>query len=169
MVQTSYSIRRSNLGDLAAVTELLQASYPTLMKSAYDPAMLDPALKLMTSANPSLLSSGTYYIAESGNGAVVGCGGWTRERPGAEAETEAVGHVRHFGTHPDWTRRGIASAIFRRCEEDARASGIREFECYSSLNAECFYSALGFERIAILDLQMNADVALTSCHMRYRM
>lgn len=168
MVQTRYSIRKANPGDLAAVTELLEASYPTLMKSAYDPAMLDPALKLMTSANPRLLSSGTYYVAESENGTVVGCGGWTRERPGGDVEAEAVGHIRHFGTHPDWTRRGIGSAIFRKCEADARELGIHEFECYSSLNAERFYSALGFERIAVLDLQMAPDVTLTSCHMRYR-
>lgn len=168
MYKASYSIRKSNLGDLTAVTELLQASYPTLMKSAYDPATLDPALKLMTCANPRLLSSGTYYVAESEHGTAVGCGGWTREYPGGETPAVGVGHIRHFGTHPDWTRRGIASAIFRRCEEDARASGIREFECYSSLNAERFYLALGFERIAVLDIQMNSNVSLTSCHMRYR-
>jgi N-acetylglutamate synthase-like GNAT family acetyltransferase len=168
MVQKSYSIRESNAGDLATVTDVLCASYPTLMKSAYDPAMLGPALKLMTRANPKLLSSGTYYVAESESGVVVGCGGWTRKNPGGGNEVEAVGHIRHFGTHPDWTRRGIGSAIFQKCEEDARASGIREFECYSSLNAECFYSALGFKRIGILDIQMTPDVSLTSCHMRYR-
>lgn len=168
MVQASYLIRKSNPGDLAAVTDLLQMSYPALMRSAYDPAMLDPALKLMTRANPRLLASGTYYVAQSEMGAVVACGGWTRERPGGKTGVEAVGHIRHFGTHPDWTRRGIGSAVFRRCKEDARASGIREFECYSSLNAECFYSALGFERIAVIDIQMSANVSLTSCHMRYR-
>jgi N-acetylglutamate synthase-like GNAT family acetyltransferase len=168
MVHTSYSVRKSSAGDLAAVTKLLQASYPILMKSAYDSGVLDPALGLMTRANPKLLSSGTYYVAESGDSAVIGCGGWTREHPGGEIEVEAVGHIRHFGTHPDWTRRGIGSAIFRRCEEDARVSGIREFECYSSLNAECFYSALGFERIAVVDIQMTPEVSLTTCHMRYR-
>jgi N-acetylglutamate synthase-like GNAT family acetyltransferase len=169
MVQNAYSIRESNAGDLAAVTELLRASYPTLMKPAYDLAMLDPALKLMTRANPKLLSSGTYYVAESESGSIVGCGGWTRENPGGEDSMEAVGHIRHFGTHPDWIRRGIGSAIFQKCEEDARASGIREFECYSSLNAECFYCALGFKRIAVLDIQMIPGVSLTSCHMRYRL
>jgi N-acetylglutamate synthase-like GNAT family acetyltransferase len=164
----SYAIRKSNIGDLATVTDLLRASYPTLMMSAYQPSILDPALKLMVRANPRLLSSGTYYVAEAENGAIVGCGGWTREHPGGEVTTEAVGHIRHFGTHPDWIRRGVGTAIFRRCEADAREFGIQGFECYSSLNAECFYSALGFERIAVLDIWMTRDVALPSCHMRYR-
>jgi N-acetylglutamate synthase-like GNAT family acetyltransferase len=168
MVQTRYSVRKADADDIATVSELLQASYPILMKSAYDSAVLDPALEQMTRANPKLLSSGTFYVAESEDGTAVGCGGWTREHPGGETAVEGVGHIRHFGTHPDWTRKGIGRAIFRRCEEDARASGIREFECYSSLNAECFYSALGFERIGVFDIQMGPDVSLTSCHMRYR-
>lgn len=168
MIPTSYSIRVSNLGDVANVTKLLEESYPTLMKSAYDPDTLGPALKLMTRANPALLSSGTYYVAESQEGALVGCGGWTRERPGEKVEAESIGHIRHFGTHSDWIRKGIGSAILRKCVRDARASGIRELECYSSLNAERFYGALGFERIAVFNIEMTSGVSLATCHMHLR-
>ena len=165
MTPTSYLVRKSDASDLAAVTELLQVSYPSLMKSAYDSAMIDPALKLMTRANPKLLSSGTYYVAEMEDGSLVGCGGWTREHPGGETEQEGVGHIRHFGTHPDWIRRGIGCAIYGLCDDGARAAGIHKFECYSSLNAEDFYSAFGFKRIAVVDILMTPDVSLTSCHM----
>jgi N-acetylglutamate synthase-like GNAT family acetyltransferase len=123
----------------------------------------------MTRANPKLLSSGTYYVAESEAGSIVGCGGWTRERPGEDAQVGRIGHVRHFGTHPDWIRRGIGSAIFQRCREQARASGISELECYASLNAERFYAALGFERIAVADFELGPGVSLTGCHMRCRL
>lgn len=165
MTQTSYSVRRSHSRDLAAVTGLLQASYPVLMKAAYESAALDPALKLMTRANPNLLSSRTYYVAEATDGTLVGCGGWTHEPPGDDVIQRGVGHIRHFAVHSDWIRHGVGSAIYRRCEADARAAGIHKFECYASLNAESFYSALGFERIAIVDIQMTPDVSLTSCHM----
>jgi N-acetylglutamate synthase-like GNAT family acetyltransferase len=164
----AYVIRKSTIGDLAKVTDLLQASYPTLMRPAYDPGILDPALELIARANSSLLSSGTYYVAEAGNGAIVGCGGWSRERPGGDVETEAVAHIRHFGTHPGWARRGIGTAIFRRCEADARETGIQQFECYSSLNAERFYSSLGFVRISLLDIRLTREVTLPACHMRFR-
>lgn len=165
MVQTSYSLRRSDSYDFSAVTELLRASYPVLMKPAYESATLDPALKLMTRANLELLSSGTYYVAESIDGSLVGCGGWTRERPGSDVIERGVGHIRHFAVHPDWLRRGVGSAIYRRCEADARAAGIRKFECYASLNAESFYSALGFERTTIAEIQLAPDVSLTGCRM----
>src|ERR1043165_1946892 len=144
MASSSFAVRVASLADDAGVTALLQASYPLLMKPAYDAAMLVPALELMTRANPALLSSGTYYVAQSQEGMLVGCGGWTREQPGDGITNEGIGHIRHFATHPEWVRRGIGRAIYRRCEADARKAGITRFECYSSLNAELFYSALGF-------------------------
>lgn len=165
MIPTSYSVRKSNAADLGAVTELLQVSYPALMKAAYDPEMLGPALTLMTRANPALVSASTYYVAESGDGTLVGCGGWTRERPGDGVVSEGIGHIRHFGTHPEWTRRSIGSSIYRLCEAGAREAGVRRFECYSSLNAEGFYSSLGFERIAVIDLQLIPGVSLRGYRM----
>jgi N-acetylglutamate synthase-like GNAT family acetyltransferase len=135
------------------------------MKAAYDADTLAPALKLMTRANPALVSSGTYYVAESENGTLVGCGGWTREHPGDDVVTEGIGHIRHFGTHPEWTRRGIGRSIYRLCEADAREAGVRRFECYSSVNAENFYSSLGFERIAVVDLQLIPGVSLCAYRM----
>ena len=67
-----------------------------------------------------------------------------------------LGHIRHFGTHPDWTNRGIGRAIYRLCEADARSAGITSFECYSTFNAESFYSVLGFESIRSIDVEGGA-------------
>jgi N-acetylglutamate synthase-like GNAT family acetyltransferase len=145
---------------------LLQASYPKLMASSYDEESLAPALKLMTRANPSLLVSGTYYVAELSTGILVGCGGWTLERPGAGTVEPHIGHIRHFAVNPSWTRRGIGSAIYGLCESAARAVGVIAFECYSSLNAEKFYRALGFNRIREFDLELQRPVVLRAVLMR---
>jgi hypothetical protein len=64
--------------------------------------LLGRALPFMTSANPILLASGTYYIAEREPGHLVGCGGWTAARPGSGEIIEAEAHIRHFATHPRW-------------------------------------------------------------------
>ena len=53
----------------------------------------------MTQANATLISARTYYLAVSDNGLVVGCGGWTRERPGSGEVEPALAHIRHFATH----------------------------------------------------------------------
>ena len=164
-----FAARVATLSDAAGVNALLQASYPILMESAYDDVLLAPALKLMTRANPALLTSGTFYIAESRDGLVVGCGGWTLERPGSDSVEAMLGHIRHFGTHPDWTNRGIGRAIYRLCEADARSAGITSFECDASLNAEKFYSALGFESIRRRDVELSAGVVLPGVLMRCRL
>ncbi|MFA7383778.1 MAG: GNAT family N-acetyltransferase [Desulfurivibrionaceae bacterium] len=161
-----YEVRVASQKDAAAVDRLLQVSYPKLMASSYDNELLTPALKLMTKSNPSLLGSGTYYVAELSTGGVIGCGGWTLERPGTGAVERHMGHIRHFATHPGWTRRGVGRAIYRLCESAARSGGVIAFECYSSLNAEKFYSALGFENICEIDIELQPDVALRAVLMR---
>jgi ribosomal protein S18 acetylase RimI-like enzyme len=136
----AFSIRPVTEDDAGAVSELLSASYPALLAGGYDPDLLARALPLMTRANPALLRSGTYHLAVTEDGHVVGCGGWTVQRPGAPDEPvdPALGHIRHFGTHPDWKRRGIARALMDRCVAEARATDVERFECYSTLVAERF-------------------------------
>jgi N-acetylglutamate synthase-like GNAT family acetyltransferase len=129
------------------------------MRAAYDEVVLEPALELMMKANPVLLASGTFYVAESNDRVVIGCGGWTREPPPGDHEVGPnLGHIRHFATHPEWTNRGVGRAIYDLCEADARSVGIDSFECNSALNAEGFYSAVGFESIRKLDVALQPDV-----------
>lgn len=135
------------------------------MRTAYDPKLLKQVLPRMTVAQPALLVSGSYYVVESSDGAIIGCGGWTKERPGTSEVKAKVGHIRHFGVHPDWTRCGVGKALYARCALDARDAGISQFECYSSLNAEVFYSALGFRRLAQIDVDIFDQAPFPSVHM----
>jgi N-acetylglutamate synthase-like GNAT family acetyltransferase len=161
-----FEVRVARPEDAEGVGKLLQASYPELMASAYEAQSLALALTFMIRANPSLLGSGTYYVAEDAAGLVVGCGGWTRERPGTKTVEPRLGHLRHFGTHPAWVRRGVGKAIYGACEAAARAAGVSTFEAYSSLNAEKFYRALGFERIREMDIEFDPQVVLRAVLMR---
>jgi GNAT superfamily N-acetyltransferase len=83
------------------------------MKAGYDAFFLSAALPLMTRANPTLLQSGTYYLSETQDGTIIGCGGWTFERPGGGEVVPGLVHIRHFATHPDWIGRGIGTALVR--------------------------------------------------------
>lgn len=148
-----YITRVATSDDAQAVEDLLKTSYPSLMADAYDEAILAPVLTLITKANMSLLASGTYYVAETREGAVIGCGGWTTEKPpGTVGITGDTGHLRHFGTHPDWVRHGIGRAIYRECETAARSVHVETLEVCSSLNGEKFYAALGFEMIKTISV-----------------
>jgi GNAT superfamily N-acetyltransferase len=166
MAAASYVLRAAGPGDAEAVTALLEASYPALLAGGYAPDVLAATLPLMTKANPKLLASGTYYVAEVDGGSLAGCGGWTPEKPGSGEIVPGVGHIRHFATHPAWTRRGIASALLVRCVEEAKARGLATMEAFATLSAEDFYRAHGFLPIGPIDVPMTADVSLPSLWMR---
>lgn len=156
--RTDYTLRPASLGDMAGITALLAVSYGRLMATSYDADLLERVLPLISRANPKLLTSGTYYVAESGSREIIGCGGWTREQPDTENVEGMIGHVRHFATHPDWTGRGIGRAIHDCSRRQAMEAGIVRFICYASLNAVPFYAALGFRPIRRIDVPIAADL-----------
>ena len=158
-------IRTASIEDSDSVTTLLRVSYPALMRGAYEDSVLDAVLPVMTVAQPALLQSGTYYVAEAAEGTDVGCGGWTKERPGSGEVSPRLAHIRHFGVHPEWTRQGVGRALYARCRDDAKNAGVNKFECYSSLNGESFYAALGFERDRIIDIEMRGGNTFPSVRM----
>ena len=107
----------------------------------------------MTRANPALLASGTYYVAEI-DGRIVSCGGWSRNKIGGPS-TPRLFHIRHFATHPDHVRRGAAGAILKRCIGEAAAGGAHELEVLSSLPAEPFYAGHEFRTMAAVHVPMS--------------
>ncbi len=161
-----FQVRLATLQDENAVSALLETSYPALMRQHYDRDLLSAALPALIRASPELLQSGTYYVAESRSLAVIGCGGWTRERPGRGDVEAGLGHIRHFATHPDWLGRAVGRSIYEVCERHARSFEVTRFECYSSLNAEGFYAALGFELVRRVNVPLGPDLALPGVLMR---
>jgi GNAT superfamily N-acetyltransferase len=162
----SFIVRASGPEDEARVGAVLAASYPALLRGAYDEAVLAAALPFMTFANPALLRSGTYYLAETSERVPIGCGGWTRERPGTGEIEAGLAHLRHFAVHPDWTRRGVGRALYETCEHAARAAGAQRFECQATLNGERFYEAFGFVSVRPIDVAMSAGVLFPSILMQ---
>ena len=160
-----FHLRVARQTDADAVTAVLASAYPGLMAPDYDPAVLVLTLPAMTVANPALLASGTYYVQEAPGGRIVSCGGWTHDEPGTKKLENGVAHVRHFGTHVDWIRKGFGSAIFERCKQEALAAGVHTFKCFSSLGAETFYASLGFRAVERIDLTIGGNMKFPTITM----
>ena len=165
-MEPTISIRVSIPADAADVSALLESSYPELMKHAYPDTILRRALPPMVRANPKLLASGTYYVAVADDGLVVGCGGWTPEKPGTMETEPGVGHLRHFAVRSGWNGRGIGRRIYDRCETEARAVGVTVLEVYASLNAPAFYASLGFSKVGDIVVAVGRDIPFPSVWMR---
>ena len=165
--ESGLSIRAALAQDQAAVEDVLGRSYPALMAQAYDPDLLARALPLITRAHPRLLGSGTYFLAEA-QGRAVGCGGWSLAAPGSSRAERGVAHIRHFATAADFTSQGVGRLLYERCEIQARAAGVEVFKCFSSLNGEGFYAALGFRRVGPVKVAMGSDLEFPSILMKRR-
>lgn len=161
----SHAIRIAVPDDADAVTGVLTESYPALLADTYETATLAAALPYMIKANPALLKSGTYYLAETAGLGVIGCGGWSHERPGSGERQAGLAHIRHFATRPDWTGHGVGRALMEACVRAASVEGIGRFEAYATLNAEGFYRALGFETVDRLDIPLGDDTAFPALRM----
>lgn len=171
---SKFTLKIAGDNDTDAINQCLAASYSKLMAPSYNSEILANALPLMTRANPVLIATGRYYIVntetknhtgDTSEFLTVGCGGWSLERPGTGEIVPGVGHIRHFATHPDWTGQGIGRLIFAQSRITAKDEGLSRFECYSSLNAEIFYTALGFSKVHRIGIRMAEDLVFPSLLM----
>lgn len=156
----AFRIRPTTAGDFAAVDALLARAYPRLLKHDYPPSVLVTALPLISRANPQLLSCGTYYLAETPDGAVLGAGGWTPDRGRAD-----LGHIRHLVTDDRAQRQGIARAIIARALDEARAAGCRHMICWSTRTAEPFYVAMGFASQGPMEVTLAPGIGFPAVRM----
>ncbi|WP_047147794.1 GNAT family N-acetyltransferase [Aquamicrobium sp. LC103] len=157
-------IRTATSEDLDTLSELIAASYATLRESGYETQALEAAMPKMSRANPDLLSSGTYFVAEV-DGVPAGCGGWTTAKPGTGEIVDGVAHIRHFATHPRFVRMGIARLLLDRCLAEAHATGARLMKSQSTLSGERFYAAAGFRRIGEVEVEFAPGIILPAIEM----
>lgn len=157
------TIRTATRSDLAAVDALLARSYPRLLKADYPPSVLVTALPLISKAQPRLLASGTYYVAEL-DGVIVGAGGWTRDR-----RRRDTGHIRHVVTDADHVRKGIGRALMRHILEQAARAGLRRMECWSTRTAVAFYAAMGFAEVGPMVVELAPGISFPAVRMVRRL
>ncbi|WP_422072226.1 GNAT family N-acetyltransferase [Tranquillimonas rosea] len=155
------TIRLARPDDLAVLDALFGRSYPALLKNDYPPSVRVTAIPLISRAQPALLASGTYWVAEREDGQVVGAGGWTRaERSGA------VGDVRHVVTEARCVRQGICGRLMRHAIAAARTAGLIRLDCLSTRTAVPFYASLGFAAGETVDVALARGVVFPAVRMR---
>lgn len=146
-------VRAATLEDTGAIDLLMARSYPALLRPDYPPSTLVMALPHIVKAQPALLSSGHYFVAEIA-GEIVAAGGWSFAHPGGKPGVRGVGHVRHVVCAPERTRQGVGRSLMANVAVQAKGSGVARLDCLSTRTAAPFYAALGFETRGEVDLQL---------------
>lgn len=164
--RTDWIVRPATLEDKQGCDALLNECYSKLLQPDYDSETLSSCLPLITHAQDKLLTCGTWYVVEHPeSGRIVGCGGWTKEQPNVDRGDSfgdkqcLVPHLRHFASHPKFTRQGIARSLWNRTVADIASafSAFPKLEVYSTRTALKFYESCGFQTVTEIDLPLPND------------
>lgn len=153
------------MSDLAGIDRLLGRSYPRLLAPDYPPSTLVLAVPRFARAQPALLASGRYFVAEDAQGRILGAGGWSRQSPSGGLVADTTGHVRHVATDPDVTRQGVGRMVMARVMQDARSDGVQWLDCLSTRTAVPFYHALGFKTLNPQELSLGPGIVFPVMRM----
>ncbi len=155
------SIRLATEADLPALRALMARSIDELQTDFLTPEQVEASRDIM-GLDTQLVADRTYFVVEE-DGALAGCGGWSRRATlfggdhsaGRDAAlldpaTEAA-RVRAMYTSPDFARRGVGRAIIAACETAAAAEGFSRCEMAATLAGEPLYRACGYAVIEPFD------------------
>ena len=149
--------RPAVLADVPELTELMDAAIAELQRGFLDDGQIAASRAIM-GIDTQLIEDGTYFVVEC-EGAIAGCGGWSR-RATLYGGDHTVGRsarlldpvveparVRAMYTHPAYARRGVGRMILSLCEAAAAAEGFTRLELMSTLSGEPLYAAYGFREV----------------------
>ena len=161
---------------MPALTALMNLAIGELLKPFLPPEAVKASYEIMGLVT-LLIAAGTYFVDEDGQGAIGGCGGWSRRATlfggdhsaGRDAAlldpaTDAA-RVRAMYTHPDFTRRGIGRLVLKTCEGAARAGGFRTCELAATMGGEPLYRACGYQDIEPFSAMTSSGVAVPLIRM----
>ena len=157
MTDRNLRIRLAHLDDLAALHGLMELAIAELLKPFLNAAEIASSRAIM-GLDTQLVRDGTYFAVEA-DGALAGCGGWSRRAtmyggdvsPGRDPAlldpAKDAARVRAMYTHPSFTRRGVGRLILDQCEAGARAEGFRRAELVATMAGMPLYLACGYQPV----------------------
>ncbi len=153
------ALRLARERDAPALEELIPLSARALQAATYTPAQIEGALGTVFAVDRQLIADGTYFVVER-DGAIVGCGGWSRRKTlfggdrGDVPRDDALldprsdaARIRAFFVHPAWARQGIGRMLMNACERAAIAAGFGRLELVATLAGEPLYAAFAFRAL----------------------
>lgn len=149
-------------GDMPALQQLMTAAIRELLPQFLTPEKVEASFAVM-GVDSQLIEDGTYFILEE-DGAMAGCGGWSRRATlfghnhtaGRDSRlldpTSEPARVRAMYTAPPFVRRGVGRRILELCEAAARAEGFSRTELGATRGGEPLYRACGYIEIERLEV-----------------
>jgi len=171
-----WPLRLACEADVPALEALIPLSVRGLQAPYYSQAQMDAALGPVFGVDRQLVRDGTYFVAER-DGAIVGCGGWSRRRSlyggdGGRAGEDGPldperdpARVRAFFVHPAWARLGIGRSIMAACERAIVEARFRTVDIVATLAGEPLYASFGYAVVERYEVPMAGGLSLPVVRM----
>lgn len=176
----NWTLRLATLDDVPVLEQLIPLSVRVLQAPYYSAAQMAAAMGPVFGVDRQLISDGTYFVVEN-EGAIIGCGGWSRReslfggdtaRSGEDAMLDpatAPARIRAFFIHPDWSRRGIGRFILTACESAIVTAGFPNAELVATLAGEPLYLVCGYAEAERYEVPMRGGLTLPVVSMKKRL
>jgi len=178
----SFTIRKAVFADQTEIEKLIAESVRGLSREDYDARQIELSIKTVFGVDTELIADETYFVAETKDGKIVGCGGWSKRKTlyGASVysrsrdsellnpETDAA-KIRAFFIHPDFARKGIGKAILERCETEAKAHGFKSAEMMATLPGVKLYAVCGYVGDEKVNVPVGENVDIICIKMRKKL
>lgn len=167
----AWTLRLARLEDIPALDVLIPLSVRALQRD-YTEAQRESAIGSVFGVDRQLIEDQTYYVAETPNGQIIACGGWSHRKskcgssagraepdPPIDPRSEAP-RIRAFFVHPDFARLGIGRAILNECERALQAAGYNRAEIAATLTGEPLYVSAGYQVTERFDIALSNGLPL---------
>lgn len=157
-----FAHRLATSDDLPALQRLMTDAIRALLPAFLPPEKVEASFAVM-GVDSQLIADGTYFVLEE-DGALAGCGGWSRRAtlfghntttgrdPRLLDPASEAARIRAMYTAPAFVRRGVGRQILELCEAAARAEGFARAELGATAGGEPLYRACGYQEIERLEV-----------------
>jgi GNAT superfamily N-acetyltransferase len=170
-----FTSRLATFEDVPGLTAVMDAAISELQRGFLEDEQIEASRAVM-GMDTQLIEDGTYFVIETLDHDIAGCGGWSRRAtmygadhsPGRDAKllNPAVdaARVRAMYTNPKYARCGVGRLVLSLCEGAAAAEGFKRLELVGTLSGEPLYTAYGFRPIERIDISVS-DVSIPAVRM----
>lgn len=175
----SFKIRKATFADRDKIEKLIADSVRGLGRDFYDAQQIELSIKTVFGIDDELIADKTYFVVESEDGKIAGCGGWSRRKTlyGASVYSQTrdsdlldptidAAKIRAFFIHPDFARKGIGTLILDMCEREAKAHNFESAEMMATLPGVKLYEKRGYAGDEQVKVSVDENVEIICIKMR---